>query len=126
MITFPTLEDPNTVFVAWTTTPWTLPSNLAIAVNPKLDYLVVLNEEDGKKYIFAKSLKKDVLKKTKFSKVKVLETKKGKDLEGIEYEPLFPYFKEMREEYKCFKVMAEEFVTATDGTGIVHLSLIHI
>ena len=120
LVTFPILGDEDTSFIAWTTTPWTLPSNLALAVHKDLDYIVLLNEETGKKYIIAKARKKDVLKQLKFKKTKVLETKKGTELEGLEYVPLFDYFSHMREDYKCFKVICEAFVTATDGTGIVH------
>lgn len=61
-ITFPTLNDPNTVFIAWTTTPWTLPSNLAIAVNPKMVYLKVKHLESGKIYILAESRMLEVFK----------------------------------------------------------------
>ena len=113
------VDDEETAFVAWTTTPWTLPSNLMLAVNPELEYESVLDEESKKTYIVAESRRKDFVKLSKLKKVKVVEKKKGKEFEGIQYIPLFDYFPEMREK-GCFRVIAEEFVTAVDGTGIVH------
>ena len=113
------VDDEETAFVAWTTTPWTLPSNLMLAVNPELEYESVLDEESKKTYIVAESRRKDFVKLSKLKKVKVVEKKKGKEFEGIQYILLFDYFPEMREK-GCFRVIAEEFVTAVDGTGIVH------
>lgn len=118
-ITFPMAEDPSVEFLAWTTTPWTLPSNLMIAVNPELKYVTIEVEATGKKYIVAESRMKDVVKKAKLKKVKVIDEKLGAELEGLAYTPLFEYFGHMRED-GLFKVMAEDFVSAGDGTGIVH------
>jgi isoleucyl-tRNA synthetase len=118
-VTFPMLEDESVNFVAWTTTPWTLPSNMMISVNPNLDYVSILEEESKTTYIVAESKKKDFIKLAKIKKNKVVDKKKGKELEGISYVPLFDYFPEMREK-GCYRVIAEDFVTAVDGTGIVH------
>lgn len=119
-VTFPVVSMDNTALVAWTTTPWTLPSNMAVAVNPELEYSVIQDEKTGNKFIFAECLRKQVTKQTGMKKHKVLEKMKGKDLEGLEYEPLFAeYYPEMKEK-GCFRVMAENFVTAVDGTGVVH------
>lgn len=118
-VTFPQKEEPTTMFVAWTTTPWTLPSNLMIAVNPELDYVSVLDEEAKVTYIVAESCKKNFLKQAKIKKNKVLGKQKGKEFEGIPYVPLFDYFGQLADD-GCFRVMAEDFVTAGDGTGVVH------
>lgn len=118
-ITFPTVEDESIAFVAWTTTPWTLPSNLVIAVNPKLDYVSILDEEAKMTYVVAESRKKEFIKQAKIKKSKVLGKKKGSEYEGTQYVPLFNYFEKNREN-GCFRVFAEDYVTADDGTGIVH------
>jgi isoleucyl-tRNA synthetase len=119
VITFPLVDEPEVSLIAWTTTPWTLPSNLAAAVNPEFTYCKFVNEDNGKIYICLEKLLKTVQKMTNMKKVKVLEKMKGKDLDGKEYTPLFPYFKEMREQ-GCFRVIAAPFVTETAGTGVVH------
>ncbi len=67
-ITFPLVEDPEVSLMAWTTTPWTLPSNLAAAVHPEFDYVKILDEDKGKMYIIAESRIKDVLKQTNIKK----------------------------------------------------------
>ena len=66
-------EDPNVSFIAWTTTPWTLPSNLALAVNPDFTYLKIVDEDKNKTYILAESRLKDVLKQTNIKKHKVID-----------------------------------------------------
>jgi len=118
MITFPLLSDPTVSFVAWTTTPWTLPSNLALAVGAELDYVKIKFGED-KFLICNKDLLKKIAKDLKLQKTEVVETMKGKDLCGLEYEPLFTYFEDMKET-GCFKVYPGDFVTNSEGTGIVH------
>mmetsp|Transcript_5114 Transcript_5114/g.7794 ORF Transcript_5114/g.7794 Transcript_5114/m.7794 type:complete len:894 (+) Transcript_5114:445-3126(+) len=118
-ITFPLLEDPETSLLAWTTTPWTLPSNLACAVNPEFTYVKIQDTENNKKFIFAECRLKDVLKQTKIKNHKVLEKIPGKDLVGKQYTPLFTYFENMREQ-KCFSVVDGTFVTKDSGTGVVH------
>lgn len=106
--------------LAWTTTPWTLPSNMGLCVHPKLDYVFVADKKSGETYVLAESrlvqLYKNPKKSTEF---KILRKVKGAELVGIKYEPLFPYFKE---EYGnvAFKVMSDTYVTDSDGTGIVH------
>lgn len=119
IITFPLEEDPETSFIAWTTTPWTLPSNLALAINAKFTYVKVLDEDKKKVYILAESRLKDILKQANIKKHKVLEKIPGKDLVGKSYIPLFNYFTHMKER-KCFTVIDGDFVTSDDGTGIVH------
>ena len=107
------IKNSDTYILAWTTTPWTLLANLALCVNPKLDYIKV--ESMGYKFIVAESLANSVLG----DDYKVLEKYKGKDLEGTEYEQLIP---EIDVEGKAFVVIADDYVTADDGTGIVHVA----
>ena len=118
-ITFPLLDEPDTNLIAWTTTPWTLPSNLACAVNPESQYIKIKDEESGKVYILAEPRLKEVCKQNKIKTHKVLMKMKGKDLVGLKYVPLFDYFAEKRED-NCFSVIGGAFVTMDSGTGIVH------
>ena len=103
----------NTYFLAWTTTPWTLPSNVALCVNAKETYVMV--EQDGVRYILAEALCDAVLE----GEYTLVETYLGKDLEYMEYVPLFPYAKVNR---KAFYVTCDDYVTLTDGTGVVHIA----
>ena len=100
-------------FLVWTTTPWTLISNVALCVNPNEDYVKVLSM--GYKFILAEKLVSKVLG----DDVEVLERYKGKDLEGIEYEQLIPSLKVSK---KAFYVTCDDYVTMDDGTGVVHLA----
>ena len=106
-------DEENTYFLAWTTTPWTLPSNVALCVNPDETYVKV-QSANGEKYILAEALT-SVLKE----EFTVLETYVGKDLEYREYVPLFPYAKPNK---KAYYVVCDSYVTLTDGTGIVHIA----
>lgn len=110
------LENGQKILV-WTTTPWTLPSNLMLAVGKDIDYAVM--EEDGQQYIIAKarlgSYKKQLEQATQVGEIK------GADLIGLSYEPMFPYFKHLKEK-GAFKVLAGEFVSTEDGTGVVHIA----
>jgi len=87
-ITFPLKDDPKTSFLGWTTTPWTLPSNLCLAVGSDIDYVKV-KTSSGECFILAEALLDSYFKK---EEVKIAETKKGKDLLGLQYQPLFPFF----------------------------------
>jgi isoleucyl-tRNA synthetase len=118
-ITFPLVDEPGTSLIAWTTTPWTLPSNLACAVNPEFVYLKIRDETTEKIYILAEARLKEVLKQTNIKKHTVLEKVKGKDLVGKQYVPLFDYFKDHAEQ-GCFTVIDGAFVTKDAGTGVVH------
>ena len=102
----------NEYFLAWTTTPWTLPSNVALTVNAEVDYVKVQVEDEV--YYLAKDLLDKHLGDKEYT---VLETLKGKDLEYQEYEQLMPF---VNVEEKAFFVTCGEYVTTTDGTGIVH------
>lgn len=103
--------------LVWTTTPWTLPSNLMIAVGGDIDYAVM--EEDGQKYILATALLGQY--KQQLKNATQIDTIKGADLVGLSYEPIFDYFKHLKSE-GCFKVLAGDFVSTEDGTGIVHIA----
>lgn len=107
----------DTYAIAWTTTPWTLPSNLALAVNPDLTYAFVKDSSDNNTYILAKDLISNFYKSPE--EYEITKELKGKELENLEYEPLFPYFKDNP---NSFKILNAEFVTAEDGTGIVHIA----
>jgi isoleucyl-tRNA synthetase len=108
----------NTYFLAWTTTPWTLPSNVALCVNPNETYVEV--ENDGRNYILAEALLDVVLE----GDYTITRSWKGKDLENTEYEPLFPYANSVVEKQhkKAFYVTCDNYVTMEDGTGIVHIA----
>ena len=113
---FKSLDMDNTYFLAWTTTPWTLPSNIALCVNPKESY-VNLNC-DGVNYILAKALVETHFKDKEYT---ITKEYIGKDLEYKKYEPLFDYLKPSEKE-KGYYVTCDEYVTLTDGTGIVHIA----
>lgn len=100
--------------MAWTTTPWTLPSNLALAVNPEMDYAYVVKGDEC--YILA-----DFAVKSYANEIggEILGTLKGSDLVGMGYQPILPYFKNHE---NSFKVLAGDFVVAGDGTGVVHMA----
>lgn len=95
MITFPLVDEPGTSMLAWTTTPWTLPSNLALAVNPEMTYIKFLHPQDDKIYIIGESQKKQIFKMLKIKNPKILGKIEGKELEGKKYTPLFDYFSHM-------------------------------
>lgn len=116
MVKFKAKDEDNTYFLAWTTTPWTLPSNLGLVVNPEVDYVKVSYE--GQNLIMAEALVESVFA-NKEGEHPVLERFKGKALEYREYEPLYPYA-EGKINKKAFYVMCDGYVTTSDGTGIVH------
>ncbi|TKX20257.1 isoleucine--tRNA ligase-like protein 2 [Elsinoe australis] len=121
VVSFPLLEDPDTSFLAWTTTPWTLPSNVGLCTHPDLEYLKIKDEESGKQYFLVEAGLKVLYKDPKKAKYKVLEKVKGKDLLGKKYLPPFDYF---YEDFKDvgFKMLNDTYVSANDGVGIVHQS----
>ena len=110
------LENGQKILV-WTTTPWTLPSNLMLAVGKDIDYVVM--NENGQDYIIAEarlgSYKKQLENATQVRKIK------GAELIGLSYEPMFPYFKHLKDK-GAFKVLAGDFVSTEDGTGVVHIA----
>jgi len=108
-------------FLAWTTTPWTLPSNLLLAVGPEVDYVLIKDKETKEQYILGHEALKKYYKDEEEPGYEVLHRYKGSELGGIHYEPLFPYFEAKKSE-GAFQVEVADFVTTEDGTGIVHLA----
>lgn len=106
--------DGDVYMLIWTTTPWTLPSNLALAVGEELEYCVIKNNE--RYYIIASSLAKKYQKEIGDE---VIKTLLGRELLDLHYQPIFPYFKSHP---NAFKIISGDFVTTEDGTGIVHIA----
>jgi isoleucyl-tRNA synthetase len=121
VITFPLLSDPQTSILAWTTTPWTLPTNLAVAVRSDFTYVKFRPASSDQTYIVCQELLPKVLEMMKVTEYEALETLLGEQLVGLEYQPLFEYFVDHREK-GCFRVYSSDHVTAEAGTGIVHLA----
>lgn len=120
-IAFPLVDDPNTILVAWTTTPWTLPANIALAVNPSFEYVKIYDEEKKVNYILLESLLSTLYKKPAAAKYKVVEKIQGKDLDGLRYKPLYDFFYEDFKDHG-FRVILADYVTNDSGTGVVHQS----
>lgn len=115
----------NTYLLAWTTTPWTLPSNLGLAIGSDIDYVMI--KDGSEQYILAESRLNAYYKEA--GDYEIIWRKKGSQLEGIRYEPLFPYFADLVSDATgkthegkdgVFYTFAADFVTTSDGTGIVH------
>ncbi|MCL2798240.1 MAG: isoleucine--tRNA ligase [Firmicutes bacterium] len=113
--------EPRTYILAWTTTPWTLPSNVAVCFHPEHEYSLI--ESNNDRFILAKELIEKHFKPDEYT---VLETKKGKAYEGLSYEPLFNYSRTPNPESRTTKqqhyVTTDTFVTLSDGTGVVHIA----
>ena len=119
VVTFPLLKDAQTCLLAWTTTPWTLPSHTSLCVHPDFEYVKIADEVSGKNYILLELLLRTLYKDPKKAKYKIIERLKGSDMLGWRYEPLFDYF---YDDFKDvgFKVLNATYVTAESGVGIVH------
>ena len=118
-VRMPLIDDPGTSLLVWTTTPWTLPGNVAVAVHPDVDYVIVEREfADGRKekLILAEDLVEKVFRD---EQVEVFETFKGKKLKGVKYQPLFTF---LALEKQAHYVVLGDFVTTEDGTGMVHIA----
>ncbi|EPS97632.1 hypothetical protein FOMPIDRAFT_38640 [Fomitopsis schrenkii] len=118
-VSFPLVDDRKTSLLAWTTTPWTLPSNLALCVHPDFTYIKIYDEERDQNFILHENLLTTLYKDPKKAKFKKLGTFKGADMKGWRYVPLFEYFTEQYED-RAFRVVTDTYVTSADGTGIVH------
>ena len=128
----PDMEKGNTYFLAWTTTPWTLPSNLGLCMGPDIDYVKILDKESGDYYIFAQARLSAYYKNE--DAYEIIYTHKGKDFIDAEYEPLFPYFANLKDPKVCeemsgqkcekgaFRMFNADYVSTEDGTGIVHIA----
>ena len=122
------VKDEDAYILAWTTTPWTLPSNVALCVNPDETYVKV-KAGDGYTYYMAEALLDSVLGKLSDEEngvkaYEILETYKGSDLENKEYEPLFDFAKDIiaKQHKKAYYVTCDTYVTMGDGTGVVHIA----
>ena len=115
-VRFPLADKPETYLLVWTTTPWTLPANVAVAAHPDVDYVTVEREHDGttEKLILAKNLLEKVFRG---EEVKVIDSFKGKKLKGQKYNPLFSF---VPVDKPAHYVVLGDFVTTDDGTGLVH------
>ncbi|MDY2839974.1 MAG: isoleucine--tRNA ligase [Treponema sp.] len=122
----------NTYFIAWTTTPWTLPSNLGLCMGPDVEYVKLKDKSDGTNYIFAKARVPAYFKNE--TDYEIIWTHKGSEFVGATYEPLFPYFAELADPKVCteksgqpcsagaFRMFNADYVSTEDGTGIVHIA----
>ncbi|KAM0666385.1 hypothetical protein ACQRIU_004240 [Beauveria bassiana] len=119
VVSFPLLDDPNVNLLAWTTTPWTLPSHTGLAAHPDFEYIKIQDGKSGKIYILLEKLLATLYKDPKKADFKIIEKIKGKDMLGWRYEPLFEYFYEEFKD-KGFRVLNATYVTADSGVGIVH------
>ncbi|ODN00370.1 Isoleucine--tRNA ligase, cytoplasmic [Orchesella cincta] len=117
VVSFPMKSKPGVSLLAWTTTPWTLPSNVALCVHPEYEYVIVEEVATGNKYVLMEA-RLDILYK-KPEEYKVLDKFPGAKLKGEEYEPLFDYFIQVKER-GGFRVQVDTYVTQDSGTGIVH------
>lgn len=119
----------ETFLWAWTTTPWTLPSNLALAVHPEVEYALVEVVETGERAWIEPGRLAEYQERKRIGETRELERRKGAGLVGLAYEPLFPYFADLREHEdgsrNAFRVVAAEYVTTDSGTGIVHQAPAH-
>ena len=122
---FELVEEAKTYILAWTTTPWTLIGNVALAIGRNIDYVKVKIEGEqsadnkAQHYILAKSRVKDVLKDQKYE---VVGEMKGHDLEGLKYKSLFDYYKDIPNAENGWEIYAGDFVDTEEGTGIVHIA----
>ncbi len=118
-VRMPLVEDPGTSLLVWTTTPWTLPGNVAVAAHPDIDYVIVerdLPEGGMEKLILARALVEKIFRE---EPVRVYETFKGSKLKGLRYRPLFTF---VLPDKPAYYVVMENFVTTEDGTGLVHIA----
>jgi len=118
IVTFPLDESPEVSLVAWTTTPWTLPSNLAVVVNPNLTYVKLQELASGKIFIMMEARISAMYKDP--AEYTILDKFLGKTLEGKTYTPLFPFFENLKGTCGAFRILADTYVTDDSGTGIVH------
>lgn len=129
-VLFPLVDNPDRKLVVWTTTPWTLPSNMYAAVHPELEYAVVRDEQLGCEWVVAAALVETIAGKLK-RKLPVVETLPGRDLIGLRYVPPFPHYREQLgdpvgslvdggEDHLYWRVTEADFVTTESGSGVVH------
>jgi isoleucyl-tRNA synthetase len=117
-VKFPLDADENVYFIAWTTTPWTIISNMALAVNPKLEYVKIKVEEEGQAefYILAKDCLDDAINQD----YEIVDSYKGSELVGWTYRPVFDFALKEYSKEDAWRVIEADYVTTDDGTGVVH------
>lgn len=115
-VRFRSLDRPNTYFLAWTTTPWTLVSNAALAVGPEIEYVAVRSASFPESDLILARARLETLRE----EYEIIRTLTGKELEGERYEPLFAFFKDQG--FNAWRVVTAKFVSTEDGTGIVHIA----
>jgi isoleucyl-tRNA synthetase len=128
-VLFELTDTPNTSFLAWTTTPWTLPGNSALAVSPELEYSLI-KIGDSKIWLASALIPKLKEKQILKDEFEVVKTSKGSELVGISYKPVFDFYTQVgtldtdeeKKRSNAWKVYAADFVTAEDGSGIVHIA----
>ncbi|PHH77810.1 hypothetical protein CDD80_191 [Ophiocordyceps camponoti-rufipedis] len=119
VVSFPLLDDPNIHLVAWTTTPWTLPSHTGLAVNPDFEYIKIHDEKSGKTFVLLEKLLTTLYKDPKKAKFTPVGKIQGKDMVGWRYKPPFDYYYDDFKDFG-FRVLGGAYVTDDSGTGIVH------
>ncbi len=120
LVSFPLVDEPQTELVVMTTTPWTLPSNLALCMNPDLDYAKILDKETGRHYVLLKSRLSELYKDAKEGEhYTLLDVSKGSAYKDKKYVPMFDYFIHLKEK-GAFRVVCDSYVKDDSGTGIVH------
>ncbi|KAL2749130.1 hypothetical protein V1477_002740 [Vespula maculifrons] len=117
VVAFPLIDEPGISILAWTTTPWTLPSNLALCCNPAFEYVEVKDNKSNNIYILLESSLNLIYKSKDL--YTICGKRKGSDLKGKQYQPLFPYFARLSQK-GAFVILNDNYVTAESGTGIVH------
>jgi len=115
-VKFPLKDEPKTSVLVWTTTPWTLPSNLVLAAGPDIDYVKI---KDGEEFFILAKARLGTYYKNE-SDYEIIWTKKGSELVGLKYEPMFDYF--VGKSDKFFQITTAEYVSTEDGTGVVHIA----
>ncbi|XP_065669203.1 isoleucine--tRNA ligase, cytoplasmic isoform X2 [Hydra vulgaris] len=118
IVSFPLDESPDVSMIAWTTTPWTLPSNLALVVNPDFMYVKVKDNSNEKVYIMMEDRLESLFKNN--TEYTIISRFPGRDLKGKTYKPLFPYFEKLKSSDGAFQILVDGYVTNDSGTGIVH------
>ncbi|XP_074644579.1 isoleucine--tRNA ligase, cytoplasmic-like isoform X2 [Tubulanus polymorphus] len=116
IVQMPLEDEPNVALIAWTTTPWTLPSNLSLCVNPDMQYCKVKDKKTNNVYIMMEARLEALFKS---DECEILATFKGSTLKGRRYKPLFPYYEHLKTK-GAFQVLIDGYVTAESGTGVVH------
>ncbi|GBC08883.1 hypothetical protein RclHR1_08450011 [Rhizophagus clarus] len=119
VVSFPLVNEPETLLLAWTTTPWTLPSNLALCAHPEYEYIKIKDTMSGRTYVLLEKCLNVLYKDPKKAKYTLVQRFFGKDMKGWEYIPLFDYFVSQFKG-KGFIVLNDTYVTDDSGTGIVH------